>query len=161
MLDAAVSAETNDDNGLEKTTMVMMMTKALVALMASMAVSVSAFCPQTPSVRTSMELAAGRREILGAVGAAFAGLAGQQLTQQTSPTLIAGLTNPAGETFKSKGGKRGQSFIPGKGMRMRDEDLLAGLTNPAGETFKSKGGKRGQSFIPGKGMRIREEDVIA
>ena len=34
----------------------------------------------------------------------------------------AGLTNPAAESWRTKpGGKRGQQFIPGKGMRAHEE----------------------------------------
>ena len=105
-----------------------------VVCLFSLAASASAFAPQQ-SGRPSVELAAGRREVLGAVGVALAGLAGQQLTQQ-QPTLIAGLKNPALETFKSK--NKGQAFIPGKGMHAHEDELIAGLKNPALETFKAK-----------------------
>ena len=52
---------------------------------------------------------------------------------------------------KSTGG--GQ-FIPGKGIRSREE-LLAGLGNPA-QMGKGKSTGGGQ-FIPGKGIRARED----
>ena len=54
---------------------------------------------------------------------------------------------------------KGQSFIPGKGMRSHEE--LVAAANPALETFKS--GKRGRSgsFYPGKGIRSHEELVAA
>ena len=35
--------------------------------------------------------------------------------------LIAGLTNPAQESWRGK--YKGQSFTPGKGMRARNEDI--------------------------------------
>jgi hypothetical protein len=86
----------------------------------------------------------GRREILE-LGGAF---------------LLAGLKNPAGETFKGAKKTKG-NFIPGKGIRQHDapEDLslLAGLKNPAGETFKGAKMTKG-NFIPGKGIRAKDNN---
>ena len=49
-------------------------------------------------------------------------------------------------------------FIPGKGLKNREENLLA--ANPALETFKGRKATKGQ-FIPGKGLRSREENLLA
>ena len=72
--------------------------------------------------------------MLGSIGLALGGIAAAAAASQEGPTLLAGLTNPALETFKGPRGK-GQQFIPGKGLRDHEE-LLAGLKNPALETFK-------------------------
>ena len=90
---------------------------------------------------SSTKVNAGRREILELGG-----------------FLLAGLKNPAGETFKGAKKTKG-TFIPGKGLRQHDDDdfLIAGLKNPAGETFK--GGKKTKgTFIPGKGLRQHDDD---
>ena len=81
--------------------------------------------------------------MLGSIGLALGGIAAAAAASQEGPTLLAGLTNPALETFKGPRGK-GQQFIPGKGLRDHEE-LLAGLKNPALETFKGPRGK-GQQF---------------
>ena len=57
------------------------------------------------------------------------------------------------------------SYVPGKGMRSKEDDiLLSGLGNPAqaggswGRSSGKKGGGAGMgSYVPGKGMRNREE----
>ena len=121
----------------------------------------NAFAPSTTLVRSTTELAAGRREVIGAVGVALGGLlAGQATAGATEPSiLLAGLKNPAGETFKARKGPSG-SFVPGKGIRAREDELLAGLKNPAGETFKARKGPSG-SFVPGKGIRAHDDELLA
>ncbi|MGH7973931.1 MAG: hypothetical protein ACREBR_00295, partial [bacterium] len=103
-----------------------------------------------------------RRELLHSIGSSVIGLAGiasmrvplsGALDDGSSMTIAS--NNPALETFKSRKG-RGPSFIPGKGMRNRENVYpLLTTNNPALETFKSRKG-RGSSFIPGRGMRNQE-----
>jgi hypothetical protein len=57
------------------------------------------------------------------------------------------------QTFKG-GRKTKGAFIPGKGMRNREDNLLAGI-NPALQTFKGRERTKG-AFIPGKGLRMNE-----
>jgi hypothetical protein len=119
-------------------------------LVASLAYSGEAFAPISQARTSQTELGAtlDRRNLLGAIGVAMGGaLVG------TNP---ADASNPALETFK--GGKKTKgSFIPGKGIRLHEENLIA--SNPALETFK--GGKKTKgSFIPGKGIRQQEESIM-
>ncbi|KAI2500652.1 hypothetical protein MHU86_13802 [Fragilaria crotonensis] len=95
------------------------MMKVAVLLLSSLAIA-SAFAPIPQQVRVSTQLAADRREILALGG-----------------ILLAGLKNPAAETFKARPKTKG-NFIPGKGIRQHDEMLMAGLKNPAAETFKEQ-----------------------
>jgi hypothetical protein len=128
------------------------MTKFLSSafLLASLACSGEAFAPISQARTSQTELGAtlDRRNLLGAIGVAIGGaLVG------TNP---ADASNPALETFK--GGKKTKgSFIPGKGIRLQEENLIT--SNPALETFK--GGKKTKgSFIPGKGIRQQEESIM-
>ena len=127
------SSGVNDFDTIHTLTMM----KVAVLFLSGLVVA-SAFAPAPQHSRVATELAADRREILALGG-----------------ILLAGLTNPAGQTFKGKKGTKG-SFIPGKGIRQHDDQLMAGLTNPAGQTFKGKKGTKG-SFIPGKGIRQHDE----
>jgi hypothetical protein len=74
--------------------------------------------------------------------------------------LVAGLKNPAGETFKGAKMTKGKHLIPGKGIRQHDDFLVAGLKNPAGETFKGAKMTKG-NFIPGKGIRQHDDLLVA
>mmetsp|Transcript_46387 Transcript_46387/g.129326 ORF Transcript_46387/g.129326 Transcript_46387/m.129326 type:complete len:162 (-) Transcript_46387:157-642(-) len=117
----------------------------------ALAASASAFAPaviKTAAPSNTQLNAESRREALAAIGLALGGL--------VMPG-VGNAMNPALETFKGGKKTKGQ-FIPGKGMRMREEELLA--MNPALETFKGRRGTKGQ-FIPGKGMRNREENLLA
>ena len=102
------------------------MTKALItsALIAATVIdSSSAFISQgfAPGrVGTQLQAETGRREMLGnfaKVLGAGAVAASTMNSPKTEPELIAGLTNPALKSFR--GNAKGQSFIPGKGMRSR------------------------------------------
>ena len=84
-----------------------------------------AFSPVTGSQRSSTAIGAtfDRRELLGnfvkAIGTSAAVAAGiVKIDEDAQPILLAGLTNPAGASFRGK--FKGQSFTPGKGMRLRD-----------------------------------------
>ena len=119
--------------------------------------SASAFAPSTGSQKSSVALSADRRNALGDIAkicgvASLVGFGASQLQAPDEFELIAGLKNPAQESWKAK--PKGQSFTPGKGMRAHEDELMAGLKNPAQESWKAK--PKGQSFTPGKGMRNRE-----
>ena len=121
-----------------------MKTSALALL--ALTSSASAFVPASaPAASTTQLNAESRREALGAMGLALGGLL---LSPESSSA-----SNPALQTFK--GGKKTKgAFIPGKGLRSKEDELLA--SNPALETFK--GGKKTKgAFIPGKGLRNTEE----
>jgi hypothetical protein len=130
-----------------------MIRASVFALLALAAVqNASAFSPAShkhAAITTTTQLnAESRREALGGMGIALAGLfAGSFGAPEES---MAALQNPALQTFK--GGKKTKgAFIPGKGLRNTEEydQLVAGLENPALQTFK--GGKRTKgAFIPGK-----------
>jgi hypothetical protein len=142
-----------------------MMNKAIFASAVGLVALIepgTAFAPvSNTNVRVNTELAAtsDRRELLGNLAKALGGVAAaagasQQFIGDQSPTLLAGLQNPAGGNFRGK--FKGQSFTPGKGMREHEsfDTLTAGLQNPAGGNFRGK--FKGQSFTPGKGMRDHE-----
>jgi hypothetical protein len=125
-----------------------MMSKITWLFLLSLVIGNEAFVPSCRRVvftvpDSSTRMNAGRREILELGG-----------------FLLAGLNNPALQTFK--GGKKTKgAFIPGKGLRQHDDDdvLVAGLNNPALQTFK--GGKKTKgAFIPGKGLRQHDHDVL-
>jgi hypothetical protein len=119
------------------------MMKTAAVILSVCAVSASAFAPAPQQQQRVAALNAERRDILGLAGG----------------FLLAGITNPALQTFKSKK-KGGASYIPGKGLRQHDDQLVAGITNPALQTFKSKK-KGGASYIPGKGLRQQSDDMMA
>ena len=115
----------------------------------------TAFAPVQNCDRSTTSLNAERREVLGnfaKILGAGAIIGGTTQSSNNAPELLAGLTNPAQESWRGK--YKGQSFTPGKGMR-NHEDLMAGLTNPAQESWRGK--YKGQSFTPGKGMRNHED----
>jgi hypothetical protein len=130
----------------------MFRSSAIVLLALAAAQGSAAFCPvsQITGIESCTQLNAenSRRNALGQMGIALGGLfiGGFAAPEESS----AGLANPALQTFK--GGKKTKgAFIPGKGLREREEfdSLLAGLNNPALQTFK--GGKKTKgAFIPGK-----------
>jgi hypothetical protein len=91
-----------------------------------------------------------RRDALGL--AALMGAAFMTTTVAASPASAA--SNPALETFKSK--VKANSFYPGKGMRLREQEMLLS-SNPALETFKGRKRTKG-SFQPGKGIRQHDEN---
>jgi hypothetical protein len=125
-----------------------MIRASAVAFLALAAVeNASAFSPASIKHASTTQLnAESRREALGSMGIALAGLFAGSFG---APEESVAFNNPALETFK--GGKRTKGqFIPGKGMRNTEEfDQLVAFNNPALETFK--GGKRTKGqFIPGK-----------
>ena len=119
---------------------------ALLALVSS-ANAFSSPTPKTLGASSTQLNAESRREALGAIGVALGGL--------LVPEVSNALDNPALETFKGRKHTKG-AFIPGKGMRNKEDNLLS-LQNPALETFK--GGKKTKgAFIPGKGLRMKDAD---
>ena len=102
-----------------------------------------AFAPASRVQSFNTELnAESRREALGNLGIALGGLLVGTLA---APEESMALTNPALQTFKGAKGTKGQ-FIPGKGMRNKEDELLA-VNNPALETFK--GGKKTKGNLCG------------
>ena len=138
-INAGITGWFEDTQIQQNITMTMM--KFAVLVLSSLAIA-SAFAPTPQQARVSTQLAADRREILALGG-----------------ILLAGLKNPAAETFKGRKTTKG-NFIPGKGMRQHDESLIAGLKNPAAETFKGRKTTKG-NFIPGKGMRQHDDSLLA
>uniref|UniRef100_A0A7S3PYD6 Uncharacterized protein n=2 Tax=Chaetoceros debilis TaxID=122233 RepID=A0A7S3PYD6_9STRA len=133
----------------------------------------SAFAPATISgsrASTGLNAETDRREILGnfakALGAGAFAFGANQSNGESSQ-LLAGLTNPAQESWRGsskgksswRGSSKGSSFTPGKGMRAHDDELIAGLTNPAQSSWR--GSSKGSSFTPGKGMRAHDDELIA
>ena len=90
------------------------------ALTAAIVTPVTAFVPSTGSQRAGFALSAERRNALGDIVkicgvASMLSFGAYQLETSQKFELVAGLNNPALETFKNKG--KGQSYIPGRGMR--------------------------------------------
>ena len=109
--------------------------------------SAAAFVPSAQQSVSTTQLQAenvGRREALGAFGAALG-------TALLFPESSNALENPALQTFKGRKPTKG-AFIPGKGLHSNMSfDNLVALENPALQTFKGRKKTKG-AFIPGKGL---------
>jgi hypothetical protein len=125
-----------------------MIRASVVALLALAAVeNASAFSPASIKHASTTQLNAdSRREALGSMGIALAGLFAGSFG---APEESMAANNPALQTFKGRKHTSG-AFIPGKGMRNTEEyDRLVAANNPALQTFKGSKKTKGQ-FIPGK-----------
>ena len=124
-----------------------------IALVAAAAISPSyAFAPSSNGggrVSTSVSATYDRRDAMGNIAKTLMG--GAILAAGADPAFAA--SNPALNGWRSKGKGGGDgTFVPGKGMRAREE--LVAASNPALNGWRSKGKGGGDgTFVPGKGMR--------
>eukprot|EP00594_Rhizosolenia_setigera_P011454 CAMPEP_0178955192 /NCGR_PEP_ID=MMETSP0789-20121207/9454_1 /TAXON_ID=3005 /ORGANISM="Rhizosolenia setigera, Strain CCMP 1694" /LENGTH=99 /DNA_ID=CAMNT_0020636767 /DNA_START=85 /DNA_END=380 /DNA_ORIENTATION=+ len=95
-----------------------------LAIIATLASTVAAFvAPGSTNTHSSTALAAERREFFaGAAAAAAAAITGVAVLPQENNLLISA-SNPATGQFRGK--YKGESFVPGRGMRNREEVLIS------------------------------------